>query len=325
MSALTHDTPPVRASAGGLLWAVASAASFGLSGSLARGLMDAGWSAAAAVAVRLLLGAAVLVPVALVALRGRWSVLRRSLPVVMAYGLIAVAGCQLAYFNAVARMHVGVALLIEYTAPVAVVGWMWLRHRQRPGRLTAVGALVSAAGLALVLDLSSGVQANLAGILWALAAMAGAAVYFVLSSHEHDGLPGSVLAAAGLLVGALAMLLAGLVGVVPMTASTVPVQFATGTAPWWLPVLGLGIVSAAVAYVTGIGAARRLGSRLASFVALLEVVAAMVIAWLLLAELPRGVQVLGGVMVLLGIVVVKLGEGRRHVPSSASQPPEPRR
>ena len=52
----------------------------------------------------------------------------------MAYGVIAVAGCQLAYFSAVDRLPVAVALLIEYTAPVAVIAWLWARHGQRPDR-----------------------------------------------------------------------------------------------------------------------------------------------------------------------------------------------
>ena len=45
MTTMTHDTTRTA----GLGFAMVSAASFGLSGSLARGLMDAGWSAAAAV------------------------------------------------------------------------------------------------------------------------------------------------------------------------------------------------------------------------------------------------------------------------------------
>ena len=45
--------------------------------------MDAGWSAAAAVAVRILVGAAVLAPLAIVELRGRWDLLRRNLPMIV--------------------------------------------------------------------------------------------------------------------------------------------------------------------------------------------------------------------------------------------------
>jgi drug/metabolite transporter (DMT)-like permease len=320
MATFTPDRTTVTRPPGGLLWAVASAASFGLSGSLARGMMDAGWSSAMAVVVRLLIGAAVLIPVAVVQLRGRWAVLRRNLPLVVVYGLVAVAGCQLAYFNAVAHLQVGVALLIEYTAPVPVVLWMWLRHGQRPGRLTVLGAVLGAAGLVLVLNLVSGVEVDPVGLLWALGAMAGAATYFVLNSDGDNDLPGTVLAAAGLVVGSVVLLGAGLVGVVPLVASGAPVHFAAVSAPWWVVAGGLGVITAAVAYVTGIIATRRLGSRLASFVALLEVVAAIVFAWLLLGELPGVVQVIGGLMVLAGIAVVKLGEGRRPGPDTTAAP-----
>jgi drug/metabolite transporter (DMT)-like permease len=315
MAPLTHDTPraglvAVR-SGSGLGLAALSAVSFGLSGSLARGLMDAGWSSAAAVVARILIAAAVLIPVAVVQLRGRWLLLLGNLRVATVYGLVAVAGCQLAYFNAVAHMQVGVALLIEYTAPVAVVGWLWLRRGQRPGRLTVLGVVLAAAGLVLVLDLTSGADGNVIGILWALGAMVGAAVYFVLSSNEDNAVPPTVLAAAGLTLGGLALLVAGAVGVVPMAVSTRPVTFGTTAVPWWLPVLTLGVVTAALAYATGIAAARRLGSRLASFVALSEVLVALVAAWLLLGEVPRWIQVAGGTLILAGVVSVKLGEPRR--------------
>jgi drug/metabolite transporter (DMT)-like permease len=306
MATMTHDAARTRRLSG-LGVALLSAASFGLSGALARGVMDAGWSAGAAVAARILVAAAVLVPVALVQLRGDWSPVRRHLGLIVAYGLVAVAGCQLAYYHAVARLDVSVALLIEYTAPVAVVLWLWARHGQRPGRLTALGAALGAAGLVLVLDLVSGAHVDLVGAGWALAAMAGAAVYFVLSSRD-TGLPATVLAAGGLLVGGATLLLAGLAGVVPLAASTGRVSFAGFGTAWWPPVLALGLVSGATAYVTGIAATRRLGSRLATFVALTEVLFALSFAWLLLGQAPRPVQALGGVLILAGLVVVNLGE-----------------
>ncbi|NUT93470.1 MAG: DMT family transporter [Saccharothrix sp.] len=307
MATMTDDTRVARLGPGiGL--AVLSASSFGLSGPLGRGLMEAGWSSAAAVAVRVLLAGVVLLPAALVQLRGDWKLVRRNLPLVVAYALVAVAGCQLAYFNAVARMDVGVALLVEYTAPVAVVVWLWLRHGQRPGRLTVLGAVLALAGLVLVLDLLSGADVDAAGVLWALSAMVGAAVYFVLSARDQDGLPGTALAAGGLLLGGAALLLAGAFGAVPLRATTEPVAFNGFSVPWWVPVVVLGVVTAALGYVTGIAATRRLGSRLASFVALTEVLMALVFAWLLLAQAPRPVQLLGGVLTLLGVVTVRLGE-----------------
>jgi len=304
MTTMTHDTTRTA----GLGFAFASAASFGLSGSLARGLMDAGWSSAAAVSVRILLAAVVLAPLAVVQLRGRWELLRRNLPLVGVYGLLAVAGCQLAFFNAVERMPVGVALLIEYMSPVAVIGWLWLTRGQRPGPRTVAGALLAIAGLALVLDLVSGTDVDGIGIIWAFGAMVGVTAYFLISAREDDGLPPVVLAAAGLTVGGAALLALGVVGVLPFAATTVDVDFGGVAVAWWLPVLGLGVVTAALAYVTGIAATRRLGSRLASFVALTEVLAALGFAWVLLGQAPRSIQLLGAALVLLGVVIVKSGE-----------------
>jgi drug/metabolite transporter (DMT)-like permease len=314
MSTLTNDNtragtvPGGSRLAAGLGFALVSAFSFGLSGALAKGLVESGWSSGAAVTVRVALATLVLAGPAAVVLRGRWHLLRRNLGLVTGYGLAAVAGCQLTYFYAVEHLDVGVALLIEYTAPVAVLLWMWLRHGHRPGRLTVAGAGVASLGLVLVLDLLSGADLSVVGVGWALLAMLGAAVYFVVSASEDNGLPPIVLAASGLGLGTLALVLAGLVGLVPMTASTAAVSYDGARVPFWLPLLGLGVITAALAYTTGIAAGRRLGSRLASFAALLEVVAALLFAWLLLGELPQAVQFAGGALVLAGVVVVKLGE-----------------
>ena len=110
----------------------------------------------AVVLARLSLGALVVAPLAARALRGRWGALRKHVGFVLLFGALPVAGAQFGYFSAVAAMDVGPALLIEYTAPAAVVVWLWLRHGERPGPLTVAGAGIAALGLILVLDLLSG-------------------------------------------------------------------------------------------------------------------------------------------------------------------------
>ena len=134
MATMTNDTGALVASRGrtGLAFAVLAAASFGLSGALASGLLNAGWSPGALVLCRIGIGAVALAPPAVIALRGRWSLLRANAGFLLAFGLVAVAGCQFAYFNAVERLPVAVAILIEYAAPVAVVGWLWGVTGKRP-------------------------------------------------------------------------------------------------------------------------------------------------------------------------------------------------
>jgi drug/metabolite transporter (DMT)-like permease len=163
-------------------------------------------------------------------------------------------------------------------------------------------------GLLLVLDLTSGTPVSPVGVVWSLVAMLGAAFYFVLSSRVHDDLPAIVLAAGGLALGGGVLLLVGLTGALPLTATAAPVALGGSVLPWWVVVPVFGVVTAGLAYVLGIAATRRLGARLASFVALSEVLAALVFAWLLLGEVPSVVQLLGGVFVVAGVVGVRLGE-----------------
>ena len=314
MTALTPAAPtashqrPVSRARVGLVFAMVSAVSFGLSGALARPLLESGWSPGAVVLVRIGVAAVVVLPFGLVSLRGRWGLLRRNAGLVVTYGLLAVAGAQFCYFSAVGYMQVGPALLIEYTAPAAVVVWLWLRHGQRPGAVTLTGAGLAAIGLVLVLDLLSGADLNLVGVAWALAAMVGAATYFVISADESNGLPPMALAAGGLVVGAVALGLLAVVGLLPMDVAGTPVAYAGTTVATRVPLALLGLVTAALSYTTGIAAGRRLGSRLASFVALSEVVAGVLWAWLLLGELPLPIQLVGGLLILGGVIVVKLGE-----------------
>lgn len=311
MATLTHDTSvavAARSTRAGLAFAVLSAMSFGLSGTLAKGLLEAGWTPGAAVTARIALAALVLLVPGLVALRGRWHLLRAHGRFVVGYGLVGVAVPQLAFFSAVERMQVGVALLIEFTAPAAVVGWLWARHGQRPGPLTALGGVSAGLGLVLVLDLVSGADLDPVGVAWALLAMVGCATYFVMSGSEGSPLPPVVLASSGVVVGGAALLLAGAVGVLDMGWTTDPASFQGVEVPWWLPVAGLAVVTCSLAYLFGIVGIRALGSRVASFVALLEVLFGLLFAWLLLGELPRAVQVVGGVAIVAGVVLVKLGE-----------------
>ncbi len=155
---------------------------------------------------------------------------------------------------------------------------------------------------------STSVTADPVGVLWALGAMVGAAAYFILSARQDTGLPPIALAGFGLFVGGTGLGLAGLVGILPLNSSTDPVTFVFGSVPFWIPLLALSLVSAALAYALGIISTRMLGSRLASFVALSEVVAAVLYGWLLVGQVPGLFEIIGGVLVLVGVVIVKLGE-----------------
>ena len=97
-------------------------------------------------------GLILLVGPAWYAVRGDLRELRAQLPRVAAFGALAVAGAQAGFFNAVARMPIGVALLFDYLGIVLVVAWVWLRSGRRPGATTILGIVLALGGLVLVLD-----------------------------------------------------------------------------------------------------------------------------------------------------------------------------
>jgi drug/metabolite transporter (DMT)-like permease len=135
------------------------------------------------------------------------------------------------------------------------------------------------------------------------------AVYFVISSAaSDDALPPLVVAWGGLVVGALALLVAGVAGVLPLAAPLDPVTLASRQVSWLVPVLGMSLVAAAFAYVAGIFGARLLGARVASFVGLTEILFAVLFAWALLGQTPRPVQLAGGLLMVVGIALVRMDE-----------------
>ncbi|MET0694038.1 MAG: EamA family transporter [Propionibacteriaceae bacterium] len=291
----------------GLAWAVLSAAAFGLSGPLAKSLLEIGWSPGAVVLVRI--GgafAALLIPCLLLLRRSGRPTGRQSRRMV-AYGVVAVALAQLCYFSAVQYLSVGVALLLEYLAPVLLIGYSWIRTQRRPALPVFIGAALAMAGMVLVLDIVHGFSLSPIGVLYGLGAAVCLSVYFVLSDDASSGasIPPLLMTTVGTGVGATVLLLAGALGVIPMTFRFGGTVLAGFDVSWLVPIVLLILVTAALAYVTGIVAVRRLGTSIASFVALSEVLFAVTFAALLLGQHITLLQAVGGVLVLTGIATVQ--------------------
>lgn len=289
----------------GLVFALLAAGAFGGSGAIMKPLLEAGWSPAAAVTVRAFAAGLILLPVALLSMRGRWDAFWRGRWRILGMALIGVAGTQLAYYASVQRIQVSTAVLIEYMAPVLLVLVAWVRLRKIPKWVVLVGSVVAIAGLVLVVSPSGAGGFDALGITFALLAMIGCAIYYVVAARPSQGLPPVALAGFGLLLGGALLGLVSLTGVVPFTMTFDTVQLLGGRIPWWMPLLWVVVVATAFAYASSITASEILGSRLASFVGLLEVVAATIYAWLLLGEALSLTQLLGGVLILVGIGFVR--------------------
>jgi drug/metabolite transporter (DMT)-like permease len=314
----------------GLLFAVASAFAFGTSGPLAKSLMETGWSPVAAVTARLAGGALVMAIFATIMNPGWVREALQHAKTVVAYGVIPIAGAQLCYYNAISHLSVGVALLLEYTAPVLVVGWLWTTTRRRPSNLTLTGVGLAVVGIVLVLGVFengglSGAHINLVGIGWGLAAAVCAACYFMMSDEvtaDGSGLNSITLAAGGLIVGAGVVALLGVSGIMPLAFATHDVVVAGWTTSWLVPALALAVVPTAIAYTLGIMGIARLRPRFASLVGLAEVLFAVLTAWALLGEAISVSQAIGGAVVLCGLTLARLGD-RTELVRLPARPDDP--
>lgn len=314
---MTRSSTLDRTSAG-LLLALVSAVTFGLSGPFAKALTDAGWSASGAVLVRLGGAAAILLVVLAVRRPGVLAAVRADGPALVLYGVLAMAGVQVAFFNALQYLPVAVALLLEYTGPVLVIGWVWVVRRQPPSRRTVLGALVALFGLTLVVQLWSGIGLSTPGLLWGFAAALCQASYFLIADRGV-ATPPLVLAGVGMTVGTVVVALLGLVGVLPIVIDTAATGvFLAGVDVGW-PVAAtlLVVVASVIAYLTGVAAIARIGAARGSLVALLEVVASAVASWLLLGQVPAAIQLVGGALILVGVALTSSAARPEPTPAPA--------
>lgn len=301
----------------GIVLGIIAAATFGAGGVMIKPLLLDGWSPAAAVLGRVGIAAIVLAIPALIALRWDLRPLWRARWTVLLYGGFAVAGVQLAYFAAIERIPVSTTLLIEYLAPVVLVLLAWVRSRRRPAWLVLGGAALALGGLVLVVGPGSGGLDPL-GVLFGLLAMSGVAVYYTVGDRSDSDVPPVALAAAGFVIGFAVLGLVAATGLLPIEMTFGEVAFFGLEAPWWVPLLAVGVVSTAIAYATGLGAITLLGTRTSSFLGLLEVVFAAILGWIAIGEAMGPLQILGGALIIGGILCI------RFVPADRpSDPPPP--
>jgi drug/metabolite transporter (DMT)-like permease len=288
----------------GLGLALLSAFAFGGSGVAAKPLIDLGIDPLQVVWMRVAGAALILLPVAL---RSR-ALLRRRPGLVTGFGLLAITGCQALYFVAIARIPVGVAILVEFLGPALLLGWIRFVQRRPVTRAAALGVVLAMAGMTCVVEVWSGLAFDALGLLYAFGAACCQVAYFVLADHGTDTAdapePVTVIA-HGLVVGAV--VLTAVAHPWTMNWSALGHQAALGDrdVPAVLLIGWIVLVSTVVAYLTGVLAVRTLSPQVAGVVAGLEAVVATVLAWVLLAEHLGAAQITGGALVLAGALVAQ--------------------
>ncbi|GAA2593773.1 DMT family transporter [Actinomadura fulvescens] len=307
-----------RAKTWGLVLAVISSVCFGASGPFGKALISAGLTPLQAVWLRLAGAALVLVPLVL-ALRGTaWlRALRPHLRPVIAYGITGVAGCQAFYFVAASRLPVGIAILLEFTGPLLVLAWIRLVRRAPVHRTALLGITVAMAGLAMVVQVWTGLRLDTLGLLAGLGAAACQATYFLLIERLTGGVDPLVTTAAGTVVAAVALAAIAAPWALPWDVLGARVPVGDHAAPGWLLAAWIIVVSTVLAYLAGVAAVQRLSAEVAGAICYTEAVAATLIAWAALGERLTPVQLAGGAVVLAGAFIAQRAVSARDLAAAS--------
>lgn len=244
-------------------------ASVQIGAALAKGMFG---SAGPAGTVLLRLGFAALVLLLVVRpRRATWRApagLGRSGATVVLFGLL-LAAMNLSFYEAIARIPLGVAVTVEFVGPlgVAVAG----------SRRWLDGLWVLLAGGGVVLLAGGGGHVSLTGVLLALVAGGCWAGYILTSQRVGRAFPGATGLALALAVGAVVLLPIGIVG--------------GGRALWRPGVLATGfavaMLSSAVPYSLELAALRRLPTAVFGVLMSLEPAMAAAAGFVVLAESLR--------------------------------------
>jgi len=233
----------------------------------------------------------------------------RALAVVVALGLIGVALLQWTYFVAIDRLPLGVALLLEYTAPVLVALWARFVRREPVRDRVWIALALSLSGLAVVTQVWDGLVLDGVGVAAGLGAAVAFAAYFLLGeSGVSDEDPLRVI----LWAFAVATIVLNLVRPVTDVGRDVPTAttsllgaLSSLSAPVWFLLGWVVVLGTVVPFFLELFALQHLPATAVVVVAMLEPVGATVLGWGWFGESLTAVQLVGAAAVVVGILLAQ--------------------
>ena len=236
---------------------------------------------------------------------------RREAGYLLLFGIFGLAFVHFFYFLAISRLDIGIALVIQYIAPVLIALWARFFVHEPVRRRLWVALALSLTGLSLVVELWGGGGAlNVTGVGAALGGAVAYALYILMADHSlRGGRDVSSLLAWGFLFAALFWAVAQPWWTFPLNSVTGQTsllgRLAEVELPVWLPVGYIVIFGTIVPFILMVSALRYISPTRATIVAMTEPVMAGLAAWIWLGEELSAGQIMGGILVLAGIVLAQ--------------------
>ena len=306
---LLPEGPPDQRTRLGYTMVATAATLFAVNGSVSKVVLGSGLSPLELTQIRNTCAALLFFAFLLAFARARLRVGRRELAFLVAFGLVGVALLQWLYFVAIENLPVGVALLIEFTAPLFVALFArFVSHEHIRRRIWAAVALCLS-GLALVVELWAGVAFSTVGVTAAFGGALALTAYLLMAERERRHRDPASLSFYGFLVATLLWAVVQPLWDLPWDVldDTVSLEghLSEYSAPVWALVGFIVVVGTMVTFTLLTGSLRHISATRASIVATLEPVVATAVAWAWLGEALGVAQLIGGAVVLAGIFLAQ--------------------
>jgi drug/metabolite transporter (DMT)-like permease len=297
VAALLHNAA-MRARPGlGYALTALAATLFALNGPLARNLFDDGVSPAHLSQMRSAIAWVLLCGWLAWRAPDRLRIARADVPRMAWLGIAGLALVHATYFVAIDRLKIGVALAIQFTAPVALLVWLRAVHGRRLAPSLWGAVVLSVVGCFLVVEAFRVGRLDTVGLLAAVGSMITFAIYLVASERAGRSYDASTTMVWGFGFATLFWLVVRPPWTFPWATFGSVENLALG--------LGVAVLGTLAPFVLEVTALRHLPASRVSVVATLEPVLGALLAWVLLDEALGGWQLVGGSLVVAAVVWVQ--------------------
>lgn len=234
------------------------------------------------------------------------------------YGIIGVAMCQWFYFESISLMPITISLLIEFMAPIFVVLYARFVMHVSVKNTVWLGLALAVGGLALVAQVWDGFTLDKVGVMFALASMTTLVFMYLLGDKASQGRDPMSLLMWAFIFASIFFAILRPWGSFPwesLNAQVTPFEGGSGVYPIWPFFTFMVLIGTLTPYILVINSIRHIGGPGASIMGMTEPPIAAIAAWVVLGEKFVPVQMLGGAIMLVGIVVAQRArEQKAHEP-----------
>ena len=232
---------------------------------------------------------------------------RAELPWLILFGMIGVTFVQAFYFVAIERMYVGIALLIEFTAPIWILLFLRFVLKRHVPKALWYAITLAFAGLLMITQIWGGLSVDRIGLIAAFLDAFALAGYFLIADHLGKTKSSGAIATWGFCVAFVSLLFILPIWEFPMDALSKDMnllgRFEGYTLPGWMLVLWIMVMGTLVPYLFVIAGLKIMSASTASVFGMIEPVLAGIFAWWWLNESLTGIQLIGCLVVIVGISI----------------------